>query len=500
MLEKNKVEVTTMDAGGYGDIAGAIRIAEYLSSDYEVILALGTYERRKFDKLMDGETPAWEVVDEGTPTGAPVRIAAFESHRNHRKSKDQVEILVNQLSYKYISSDLNFYTGFLPDDAAVQFQGEGTLLMSGLYIPKDTIKCSKNDAVEKFDKFSKKNKIRNKEEDFNTDTLWGTYYSGTIGTDGLFFDMLKEAQGKLDRDATIFTFLDDHHFKKYVVPKAEQLGLEYVVHKDKKLRFEFVVSKGKTLGFDLHFRHRRQWQANNQKQQAGGGNKIKIVNLGIVPEPVYKAFVGSADLINVSAGDGSFTLGYKALLDNKTPLLKFYNRDQHEAIDGLIDWSRKTEKRLDYATDSTSRIVAGFAAGERLWNYEYKIIQDLTDKYESKPDQYGPLLKRFQTHYTNAAGVNDLAKLLYDEKTRDEYSRVLGSIPDTMREEFEKRGLSPQKAAILPNVLDVVKYAVDRTFELGDSKQMVEEFKKSWPSTKSYFSRKRYSSKMEKKH
>ena len=91
-----------------------------------------------------------------------------------------------------------------------------------------------------------------------------------------------------------------------------------------------------------------------------------------------------------------------------------------------------------------------------------------------------------------------MAKLLYDEKTRDEYSRVLGSIPDTMTREFERRGLSPQKAAILPNVLDVVKYAVDRVFELGDPKQAVKEFKKDWPTIKSYFSRKPYGSRREK--
>ena len=207
--------------------------------------------------------------------------------------------------------------------------------------------------------------------------------------------------------------------------------------------------------------------------------RIRIVNLGIVPEVVYKAFVGSTDLANVSAGDGSFTLGYRAMLDNGTPILKFYNNDQNKFMDGFVDWSRRTEMRL--GTGSTpSRLVAGFAAGEHLF----------------KKTRRGNKSCRAGERYENAADVPELSRLLYDVGVRSEYSHVLGSIPATLSEEFEKSGVAtPGTAEVLPNVLDTLKYFVDRVFELGDPKKAVDEFRNDWPTLESYSQKTQYTQK-----
>ena len=234
-MKKGVVEVTTYEAGGFGDIAGLVRIAEHLSPDYHVILSLGRRERRKFKKIMEGTNhPDWEIVRARKRTNAPVRIAAFASHNRFFKKKKQANILVNQYAYSLNpdTTDISFYTGFIPDTVSDTFYGcYGDLFATGLYIPREPIKCSKTVAAGKFREFARTHQdIRHLQEDIvDTDRLWGTYYSGSLGTDGLFFDMLKEAEDRfpIGKNVTVFTFLNRHHFKKYVAPKADALGFNW---------------------------------------------------------------------------------------------------------------------------------------------------------------------------------------------------------------------------------------------------------------------------------
>ncbi|MDO8549479.1 MAG: hypothetical protein Q7S39_04910 [Ignavibacteria bacterium] len=173
---------------------------------------------------------------------------------------------------------------------------------------------------------------------------WGAYYSGTLGTNGLFFKRLLSALPPMLRkhgQITYFTFLDESHFQKYV--------LRYL--------------RGKPVGIiDL---------VSEQIIQDPSKKEVIFINLR-VSNDFMEAIVNLCSLCSVCAGDSSFNMLVNNLNHNSSfTFFKYFNYDQKYFFQYLINTVHEFETKYNLGHE-ISRCLFSFGYYERIFSHHLK--------------------------------------------------------------------------------------------------------------------------------
>jgi len=335
-------------------------------------------------------------------------IAVYCSHRNPGKPK---RILISQYGDRDKMNKLNYprdwrMGGFDFIIKPVSPHNEKAVaLLAGFHTYREFTVSSKKEVVP----ILTKNKKLELAKAHLKNSAWGCYYSGTLGTNGLFFKSLLSALPKLKKKhkkITYFTFQDQHHFKKYV--------LKYL--------------KGEDVGIvDL---------ISNEIVQDYLGKDVLFINLQ-VKSNFMEAIVSCCELCSVCAGDGSFNLLYNNLHNHPHfTFFKYFNYDQHYFFQFLVSKVHEYETKNNLNHD-VSRCLFAFGYYEKIFKYHLKqeslgIIDNFKMLELEKGQSSLNIVKKFFQSGEDKALIE---RLFYDDELTEKFNRIMRELPAFIKEE-----------------------------------------------------------------
>lgn len=425
------VEVCVIEAGGFGDVSAGINLAYSLSRNYDILMTFASGEaERKYRMMTSNSRHSFKTGNANAMNDAIARVLPFEDSTVRHLPKKPT-IVVSQYNgepYLYGQADFSVVTGLgIEKDGRYRNAVKpGKAVRSGLYI-KD---MGLDDIVSRSDVCSGLDKALSKKAWMSPKTVleaykemagmpledsgWVTSYSGTLGIDGIIYDALAEAVSKSEslakKKPVVLNFIKKSDFIRNTIPACQRNGFN-VIHSNEEDGLEVIDRK----------------------------SPVTVINFDIVDDELYEQAVKKADLMNISAGDGSFSKGFSAFLKTRTPFLKYYNRDQREFMSGLVEMLRDIEAR-EGSSPVASDLFETFTAHERIYKKACKEHSDTAiECRDSLP-------------------IENISRLLYDEQARQEFYNVASQIPQAIKKKREEAGI--KAAEVLPNAFETTDYII----------------------------------------
>jgi len=239
---------------------------------------------------------------------------------------------------------------------------------------------------------------------------WGVYYSGTLGTNGLFFKLLAKTTPKMVKEhkqITYFTFLDNHHFSKYVLPYIKDFGIINLNSKGKK-----VINPSK-------------------------GKSVRIINL-TVPSKVVEAIANCSEVCSVCAGDGSFNILYNRLRESHNfSFFKYYNFNQGYFFQFLVNKIHEFEEKNNLNHD-ISRTFFAFGFYEKIFQYHKKQREPFKMKSLDQFEMFEHTKEEFHIleYFNNKRkDFKLMEKMFYDKETIKQFNFIMCNLIEFVKTE-----------------------------------------------------------------
>lgn len=473
--DKPTVEVNINEAGGFGDISAGISIANYLSRDYDILLTFASPEaERKYMRMTNNNRLNFQIGEELVENNAIARVVPFIDSRVKYLPKKPTIVLsqYNGEPYLYGYADFSVVTGIGVEKNGRYFKLKPeNAIRSGLYIKE----ISLDEIVSRSDISSKLNKVLAEKAGLQQeqvaeaykklagklleDSGWVTSYNGVLGINGIIYDAINKAVSKSDSFAqkrpVVLNFIEETEFVGNTIPACQRNGFNIIHVKENNLE---VVDKK---------------------------SPVTVVNFGFVDDELYEQAVKSADLMNISAGDGSFSKGFSAFLKTGTPFLKYYNRDQREFIGGLVEILRDIEA-CEGSNSVTSDFFETFTTHE--WIYKtckgsasnkpkiksITVMDGKTRKsWKESASDGNDYLKETAIKCRDNLPIENISRLFYDEQARQEFYKTASKIPENIRQRREEAGI--KAAEVLPNAFDTTRYIIRQIIQGKTKNQILTE-------------------------
>lgn len=439
--DKPTVEVCITEAGGFGDVSAGINLASSLSRDYNILVTFASSEaEKKYMQITKNNRLNFRLGKALAENDAIARVLPFIDSRviSLLKKPTIVVSQYNGESYLYGRADFSVVTGLGIEELCAEKDGRymkikpEEAVRSGLYIKEMDLE----EKISRLDICSELNKVLSEETGLPPehiaeaykkmagksleDSGWITSYSGELGINGIIYDALAEAVSKSDtlakKSPVVLNFINNAAFMGDTVPVC------------------------KRNGFNTIYVDRCDLKVTDRK------SPVTVINFGFVDDELYEQAVKKADLMNVSAGDGSFSKAFSAFLKTETPFLKYYNHDQRWFTKGLVDILHDIEA-CEGSSHVTSDFFETFTAHELIYKACANSIAD-----------EGKLSKVAAIKCRKNLPIENVSRLFYDEKARHEFYKVASQIPEKIRQRREEEGI--EKAEVLPNAFDTTRYII----------------------------------------
>ena len=360
-IEDVKEEFIKLQKAGIEKLSGYVSKFYQLGLSAEIVrLCLEDYTKNQaFDKQMTSKKikKILSLMEKTKPEHIDYEIALYsdcwrgDPSVGRKKITRIKRILIGQYAdsdisiLKSRSREFNYVISPIPLE---EIEG---IISAGYYTHHEYAKLPKEEIVS----FLTKNKVSRFLKKHLLESGWGTYYSGTLGTNGLFFKLLKKSLPHIlgkHKKITYFSFLDNHHFKKYVLPYlTNDIG---VVD---------TTNKKETIITDPYKKD------------------VILINL-IAESDIYEAVVNCSELCSACAGDSSFNVLYNRLQENENfSFFKYFNMNQKHFFRFLVDKTHELEEKYKLNHD-VSKCIFAFGYHEKIFQYYYNIMGRSADSRE----------------------------------------------------------------------------------------------------------------------
>jgi len=238
------------------------------------------------------------------------------------------------------------------------------------------------------------------------ESKWGAYYSGSLGTNGLFFELLNRSLNKIKGKVTYFTFNDNYHFTKYILP---------------------CLNKN-MLVIDL----------TNESPLVREGEKAILININTKTD-IMESIINQSELPGACAGDGSFNIMFNRLRRSKNvPFFKFFNINQGYFFRFLVNKMHELEL-ANNMYHKASRCFFAFGYYEKLFqdyfkdgSYEDELGITQFDILKLSKKNISKGLTKF---FDRKKDIELMSRLFYDKKFQKRYCYILDNLVSFIRKE-----------------------------------------------------------------